>query len=161
ERCMLLFRAVEVLNAAHAGPRRDSMERYLRTLTPDRLDELARKHSLTPLYPTHARMGITAGSDDHGLLNVGRAWTGVPRPEDGSSRSTRDFLDRVMRAEAVIGGEQGGSNVLAHQIASVAASHYERTIHPNLSPRGRHIGSRLARFAGVRAPSPSKPRLVA
>lgn len=161
EKCMLLLKSVELINGAHGGPRRDAMERYLRTLTPKRIDELSAKHSIRPLYPRAWVKGITAGSDDHGLLNVGKAWAGVRCPSGMKIREPLDFVERAMNAEAIVGGELGGAEVLAHQITAVGLNHYGRTMHHMLSTKGQFVASRLVRFGGVSIPSPTKVKLAA
>lgn len=161
EQCMLLFKSVELINGAHGGPRRDAMERYLRTLTPRRIDELSAKHGVRPLYPRAWIKGVTAGSDDHGLLNVGKAWAGVRCPSGLKIRDPLDFVERAMQGEASVGGELGGAEVLAHQITAVGLNHYGRTMHSMLSTKGRYVASRFVRFGGVTIDSPTKLRLVA
>ncbi len=161
EQCVLLFKGVELINGAHGGPRRDAMERYLRTLTPKRIDELSAKHSIRPHYPKSWKKGVTAGSDDHGLLNVGKAWTGVRCPSGLKIREPIDFVERVMNGEAIVGGELGGAEVLAHQITAVGLNHYGKTMHSLLSTKGRYVASKMVRFGGVSIPSPGKVRLAA
>ncbi|MGP1309759.1 MAG: glycosyltransferase [Phycisphaerales bacterium] len=161
EKCVLLFRSFELINGAHGGPRRDAMERYLRTLSPRRIDELAVKHSLRPLHPRAWVKGVTAGSDDHGLLNVGKAWAGVRCPSGLKIREPLDFVERAMNAEAIVGGELGGAEVLAHQITAVGLNHYGRTMHHMLSTKGQYVASKLVRFGGVSIPSPGKVKLAA
>lgn len=159
ERCVLLFKGWETLNGAHAGTHRGVVERYLAALTPARVQELSRRHQMKPLWSRMWVKGMTAGSDDHGLLNVGRTWTGVLVEEDERGHPTvaaPEFLRRVMAGHAEVGGCAGHSSLLAHQLATVAANFYARTHHAQGSPIQRLLGNRLARFAGVDAPAPSR-----
>jgi glycosyltransferase involved in cell wall biosynthesis len=77
ERCVLLFKAWESLNGAHAGTHRFAVERYLSRLTPARVQSLQRRHTMRALWMRPWAKAVTGGSDDHALLNIGRTWTEV------------------------------------------------------------------------------------
>ncbi len=159
ERCALLFKGWETLNGAHAGTHRGVVERYLAALTPARIQELSRRHEIKPRWSRMWVKGMTAGSDDHGLLNIGRTWTGVLVEEDERGHPTvaaPEFLRRVMAGHAEVGGCAGHSSLLAHQLATVAANYYASGAHTRGNPLRRLMGSRLARFAGVNAGAPSR-----
>ncbi|HBS28441.1 MAG TPA: hypothetical protein DEB06_03090 [Phycisphaerales bacterium] len=159
ERCALLFKGWEVLNGAHAGTHRAVVERYLQALTPRRSQELSRTHQIEPLWSRIWHKGVTGGSDDHGLLNVGRTWTGVASEDGRKITDPLAFLRRVVVGHGEVGGVAGHSSLLAHQLATVGAHYYGRRLHDRLNPRQRYIASKLVRFAGVDAPRPAKPAL--
>jgi glycosyltransferase involved in cell wall biosynthesis len=77
ERCVLLFKAWESLNGAHAGTHRFAVEKYLSRLTPARVQTLQRRHTMRALWMRPWAKAVTGGSDDHALLNIGRTWTEV------------------------------------------------------------------------------------
>lgn len=161
ERCALLFKGFEVLNGAHTERHRTPVERFLDGLTPGRMHALIHEHDLEPLWPRAWQKARTGGSDDHGLLNVGRTWTAV-RGEDG--RKVTDpgaFFRLAMSGRSEAGGAGGHSALLAHQLTTVGAHFIAERLVPRQSTRGRYVSSRLLRLAGVEAPSPSKPRLTA
>jgi len=46
ERCALLFKGWETLNGAHSGGHRTVVERYIQSLTPDRIEALSIEHHM-------------------------------------------------------------------------------------------------------------------
>lgn len=158
ERCALLFKGFEVLNGAHTERHRQPMERFLHGLTPARVQELARAHAIEPVWPRAWQKAWTGGSDDHGLLNVGRTWTGV-RGERVSD--PHEFFRLVMTGRCEAGGVGGHSALLAHQLTTVGAHYYADRVASRQGTRGKYVASKLLRFAGVDTPVPSKARLVA
>lgn len=160
DRCVLLFRCFETINGAHTGTHRRALERYLDALTPAKVQRLVREHQIEPLWPRVWHKGRTGGSDDHGLLNIGRTWTGVTDESGHKVLDPREFLRRVMAGQATPGGAAGHSSLLAHQLTTVGAHYYARTIASKASPVGRHVAGKLLRFAGVPVDQPGKPRLI-
>jgi glycosyltransferase involved in cell wall biosynthesis len=162
ERCALLFKGWEVLNGAHPVQHREVVELFLDRLTPNRIAALSRRHGLAPLWDRAWQKGRTAGSDDHALLNVGKAWLGIPSPGGAKITSCREFLDRAMRGEGVAGGVGGHPALHAHQLMTVAAQWYARRADEELSSaESRYLASKLLRFAGAPLQAPSKAELVA
>ena len=159
ERCALLFKGFECLNGAHAEQMSSAIVRFINSLTPARIDTLARAHGLEPVWPRVWEKARTGGSDDHGLLNIGRTWTQVSAPEKIDDPG--EFFRRVMAGESVQSGIGGHSALMAHQFITVGSHYYTRKLHERQSPTGKYIGSRLLRFAGIRAESPSKKRVGA
>ncbi|HZW08279.1 MAG TPA: glycosyltransferase [Phycisphaerales bacterium] len=161
ERCALLFKGFELLNGAHTERHRAPLERFLAGLTPGRVQQLALEHGLAPVWPRIWQKGRTAGSDDHGLLNIGRTWTGV-RAEGGATlRDPREFFRYVMMGRCEAGGVGGHSSLLAHQLTTVGAHYYADRLAERQSTKGRYVASKLLRFAGVDLPRPSRARLAA
>lgn len=161
ERAALLFKGWEVLNGAHSGTHRSVVERYISALTPARIQELQRKHGFAPLWSRIWQKSTTGGSDDHGLLNIGRTWTGVLGDHGERITDPREFLRRVMTGRSVVGGQAGHAALLAHQLATVGANYYAQRVNKLNDPKGRYIASKLVRFAGVSIPAPSKISLAA
>lgn len=162
ERAALLFKGFELLNGAHAGTHRDALEAFLESLTPDRIDALSEAHGIRPLWPDPSRKIATAGSDDHGLLNVGRTWTQVFDPLRPGRRvgETHEAMALLSQGATRVGGEAGRSDLLAHQLMSVAFRHYTETVHEHATPRGQRLGARLSRFTGTKAPEPTPAALA-
>lgn len=167
ERAALLFKGFEVLNGAHSGSHRSGVEAFLRSLTPGRVHRLIEQHGLEPLWPRVWEKARTGGSDDHGLLNVGRTWTCVTlRPDDpradaasGKVLDPREFFRLVMGGAGEAGGDAGNSSLLAHQLCTVAAHFFADRWAPKSTPAAQHVASKFLRFAGVRVPQPSRLRL--
>lgn len=161
ERCVMLFKCFETLNGAHSGNHRAALERYLDHLTPARIQHLAETHNLRPLWPRVWEKGRTGGSDDHGLLNVGRAWTETAAEGRDKITNPDTFLRRIMSNRCSPGGLPGHSSLLAHQFAKVTAEYASRNLLERAGPRARFVGTRLLRFAGVDARGPSRLALAA
>jgi glycosyltransferase involved in cell wall biosynthesis len=161
ERCALLFKGFEILNGAHTDRHRFPLERFLDGLTPGRVQQLVKDHGLEPVWPRIWQKARTAGSDDHGLLNIGRTWTGV-RGEDGRGvTDPAEFMRIAMTGRCQVGGEGGHSALLAHQLTTVGAHYYADRLAERQSVKGRYVASKLLRFAGVDLPRPSRARLAA
>ncbi|MBV9464186.1 MAG: PHP domain-containing protein, partial [Verrucomicrobiae bacterium] len=65
EKCVLLFKHFEALNGMHDAQGSLASTSVLKSLTPAKIDELANKHNLAPLWPDPHIKYFTAGSDDH------------------------------------------------------------------------------------------------
>jgi glycosyltransferase involved in cell wall biosynthesis len=166
DRCALLFKGFEILNGAHAGTHRAALETYLKNLTAGTMHRLIQEQGIEPLWPRSWEKSLTGGSDDHGLLNVGRTWTQVDSSAATDARvgltatgkvaDGRDFFKLVMNAHAQPGGNAGHSALLAHQLATVGAHYYAHKLADKATPRGRFTAHKLLRFAGVPVAPPSR-----
>jgi len=161
ERAVLLFKGFECLNGAHNYTVSDAVARFLDGLTPNALERLSADHSLEPVWSQPWIKARTGGSDDHGLLNIGRTWTQIT-PRDGVTiRDPQEFFKRVMNGESTQGGVGGHSALLAHQLATVGAHYFADRLYESRSPSGRYLSSKLLKFAGVKVKAPSKKRVAA
>lgn len=122
ERLLLLFKGFEVLNGAHSPLHRENIESVLNNLTRQQIAELADAHKMIPKWPEPWFKTRTAGSDDHGLLNIGRTWTEFP----GEVTSVSEILECLRTGACQPGGEAGSSIKLAHQFYSVGVKYYSR-----------------------------------
>ena len=161
ERVALLFKGIECLNGAHAHQTSDSIVRFINDLTPARIEALSERHGIKPIWDRPWEKVRTGGSDDHGLLNVGRAWTQIAAPDGVKIKDPAEFFRRAMAGESMQSGVGGHAALLAHQLATVGAHYYANRVHDRQSPTAKYIGSRLLKFAGVKAYSPSKKRMGA
>ncbi|MGB7158385.1 MAG: glycosyltransferase [Tepidisphaeraceae bacterium] len=154
ERLLLLFKGFECLNGAHSGLHRDAFEPVLEKLTRQELARLSEAHNLKPRWPEPWIKSRTAGSDDHGLLNIGRTYTIFP--ED--TKTVDDVLTCLREGRCGPGGETGSSAKLAHAFYGIAIRYYSRHIltdgrSPNL------VTTILQTIVGER-PAPSKWQLA-
>jgi hypothetical protein len=124
ERLILLFKGFETLNGAHSLLHRQSLEPMLDELTPRRVTELSEKHKLAARWPEPWKKSRTAGSDDHGLLNIGRTWTEFP----SDATTVGALLDCIREGRCRPGGEAGSSLKLAHNFFSVAIRYHGRKL---------------------------------
>ncbi|MEN0019702.1 MAG: PHP-associated domain-containing protein, partial [Planctomycetota bacterium] len=163
ERCALLFRGFEMLNGAHQASHEGALERFLTGLNRETIDALAARHELEPVWAETWNKARTAGSDDHGLLNVGRTWTEIDTADEPGGKLTdpSEFMRRAMLGQSRTGGVGGHSALLAHQLSTVGAHYYAREGLDRTTPTGRMVAHKLLRFAGVKVDPPSKHRLAA
>lgn len=160
ERCTLLFKCFETLNGAHAPAHRGVLERYLASLTPGLVLKMIDRHGIQPLWPRIWEKGRTGGSDDHGLLNIGRTWTKVELGPDGAGPEGRAFLRAVMSGRGLPEGSAGSSVLLAHQLTSVGARYLFNKAGDALRPRGRAAAAGLLTLAGAQIEKPGRARLA-
>jgi glycosyltransferase involved in cell wall biosynthesis len=150
ERLLLLFKGFECLNGAHSPLHREAFEPLLAWLTRAEIEKLAIKHDLRPRWPEPWVKAKTGGSDDHGLLNVGRTWTEFPP----GTETREQLLDALREGTCRPGGESGSSAKLAHTFYSVAVRYYGRHIMaPGMTPN--FTTTLLRAIVGEQAP-PSK-----
>src|SRR5437764_11330600 len=120
ERLLLLFKGFECLNGAHSSLHREAFEPLLNNLSRAGLARLAEKHNLQPLWPEPWTKARVAGSDDHGLLNIGCTWTEFP----ADAVTPQDILQCLRDGTCKPAGESGSSNKLAHTFFSVVVRYY-------------------------------------
>lgn len=171
DRCALLFKGFELINGAHSGTHVSGLTHYLKALTPGRINRLIKEHNIEPVWPRSWEKATTGGSDDHGLLNVGRAWTAVSiedvlpplflrtREEREGRIDGETFFRAVMAGRGSPGGTPGHSSLLAHQLTTVAGHYFARNLATKASPAGQVVAGKLLRFAGAESPRPAKARL--
>lgn len=123
-RLLLLFKGFECLNGSHSLLHRQEFEPLLDELTPRRISELAAEQGIVPLWPEPWLKARTGGSDDHGLLNVGRTWTEFP----ADIQSIDELLDCLRHGRCRPGGEAGSSLKLAHNFYGVGIRYYTKSL---------------------------------
>ena len=79
QRLALLFRHFEAINGLRHRIYSQTIAHVLGSLTPERIDEYANATGLTPTHPEPWRKVFVGGSDDHGGLFPGRAYTETPK----------------------------------------------------------------------------------
>lgn len=126
ERLMLLFKGFECTNGAHSALHREAFEPMLDELSPARMRQLAERHLIAPHWPEPHVKARTAGSDDHGLFNIGRTYTEFP----SDVRTTGDLLACLRAGRCRPGGEAGSSLKLAHNFFSVGIKYFTRNMAP-------------------------------
>lgn len=152
ERLILLFKGFEVLNGAHSALHRSSFEGMLNQSTRQTLQALADRHRLVPRWHEPWYKARIGGSDDHGLLNVGRTWTEFP----ADTHSVADVLQCLRDGACQPGGEAGSSLKLAHNFYSVAVRFHSRRM-----SRGDGDAPMVARILAGEQPPPSRRGLAA
>jgi hypothetical protein len=156
ERVALLFKGIECLNGAHAYQVSDSIVRFINDLTPARIDALAERHNLEPLWDRPWEKMRSGGSDDHGLLNIGRTLHPGRRPPTARRSATRASSSAlVMKATARRRAWAG-----TRPCSPTSSRRWGRTTTPTGCTSGRRrrrsTWARLLRFAGVERAVPQQ-----
>jgi len=124
EQLILLFNGFECLNGAHSMTHREVFEPILDELDGHEIRRLEREHAIDALWPRPWMKTRTAGSDDHGLFNIGRTWTEFPE----NVETTAEILECLREGRCRPGGEAGSSIKLAHNFFGVGMRYYTREV---------------------------------
>lgn len=130
EKMLLLFKGFECLNGSHSSLHREAFEPLLEKLDREEIARLSKKHNILPRWPEPWVKSRTGGSDDHGLLNIGRTWTEFP-PD---AVTVEQALESLRTGRTKVGGEAGSSAKLAHAFYSVGVRYYTNHILEGRSP---------------------------
>ena len=109
EKLILLFRHFEGLNGLRHALLSDITALLMGQLTPEKIDELANRHNLTPTHCEPGKKVLTGGSDDHGGLFAGAAWTETP-----GCASPAEFLRHIQTGHCEPAGKGGTPLALSH-----------------------------------------------
>ncbi len=154
ERLLLMFKGFECLNGAHSALHREAFEPVLDQLTRQEIQKLSDRHGLAARWPEPWVKSRTAGTDDHGLLNIGRTWTEFP----ADTQSVDDVLRCLRTGRCQPGGEAGSSIKLAHTFYSVAVRYYTRHVmSPGMKP---NLAATILQTIVGERPAPSKAGLA-
>jgi glycosyltransferase involved in cell wall biosynthesis/predicted metal-dependent phosphoesterase TrpH len=119
ERMMLLFAVWEGRNGARPQEANELACRLAAAVEPGYLEKQAERHGIEP---THAgRIALTAGSDDHGALDIATTWT------DAAGETPAAFLAAVTRGDSQPVGAHGSTLKLAHAVAALFANAYRES----------------------------------
>lgn len=111
EKLLLLFRHFEGMNGYRNGLLSEVTQETFRSLTREKLEEFANRHSLEPTHLEPWRKVFTGGSDDHGGIYAGMAYTEVQ-----GSRGWEDFLNGVRKGDCTTGGRGGNPLTFSHSL---------------------------------------------
>lgn len=157
EKLVLLFDNWEVINGTRGEGVRYVEEAIARAYDGwDRIYQLAEKHRVEP-QRIRERISFTAGSDDHGGMDVGRTWTAV----EGAT-SKEEFLRGLWEGKTQVGTEDLGEQRLLNMIGRVGYDFLKRKNHipSEIKPLTDYIfmhsdnptvGFLIRNFLGIRA----------
>lgn len=109
EKLLLLFRHFEGLNGLRERLLSEVTTFLLGGLTPALMEELANRHGRAPTHDEPWRKVLTGGSDDHGGMHAGLAWT-----EADGAATPEEFLAAVRTGRCLPGGHAGSPLVFSH-----------------------------------------------
>jgi len=141
EKLILLFQVFEVKNGARAKRYGTFLAEILDNLTPEKISELADRHTMVASGETPWIKGRVGGSDDHSGLFIAGAHTSVP----GAS-TLQEFLDGITKRISSPAGEDGDPLTLAHSLYSITHSFYRQRLGSDTSASMPFIKALLERF---------------
>ncbi|MFN3472180.1 MAG: glycosyltransferase, partial [Aquificaceae bacterium] len=114
EKLVLLFDNWEVINGTRGDGVRYIEEAIARAYDGwDKIHYLAEKYKIEP-QRTREKICFTAGSDDHGGMDVGRTWTGVE-----NAHTKEDFLKGLIEGKTQVGTEELGEERLLNTVCRI------------------------------------------
>lgn len=126
EKLMLLFDVFEIRNGSRTRLNNQPWERYLKSLRPEHIEDLERRHGIRPFSDTPWLKGFTGGSDDHSGMFVARAYT---RTE---ARNVHEFIASIRDRMSIPEGQYSDYQTLAFTIYKIAYD-FSRTKSTTLS----------------------------
>ena len=131
EKFVLLFDNWEVIN----GTRGDGVRRIEESIALyyagwDKIRQLEEKYKISHMR-SRERISFTAGSDDHGGMDVGRTWTQVEE-----ARSVQEFLLGLWEGKTSVDTQELGYERLLNMVGRVGYDHIKRTMNLPESIKG-------------------------
>lgn len=122
QQLLLMFRHLEGRNGTRDRLGGEALERLLESLTFEHLVDWANLHDIEPV-DWSPRRHLVAGSDDHGMLNLARAWTEL----DARDRTTGALREAFEAGRVEMAGGFGTSSTLCHNIYSVTYQYFRHS----------------------------------
>lgn len=139
ERCLLLFPIWEGINGSRTRAGNGMTQQIAQAALPDYLAKLADKHGMTPRGD--GPPALTAGSDDHALLDAASAWTETPAAD-----SVTGLLRHIKQGRTRPAGTDGSTTGLAHAMLSLAIKSHAENGAAIIPPAARGLVGRLIGF---------------
>ncbi|MGI9255109.1 MAG: PHP domain-containing protein, partial [Thermomicrobiales bacterium] len=114
EKRMVLFPLWETINGSRPAAQNRLAAMVAASADASTLRQLAVLHRLAA--PLHIRIASVAGSDDHGGIYGGTAWTAMPRVA-----TPAEVLDALRAGEVWAGGEDGSVDKMVHTGCRIAS----------------------------------------
>lgn len=147
EKLILLFRHFEGLNGLRHALLSEVARGLLGGLTPEKIDELANRHGFAPTHPEAWRKVFVGGSDDHGGLFPGSAWTATPH-----CTTPGEFLAHVREGRCEPQGQGGTPLALSHGLYNTIYSFVRERFFSGDAPNGL-LAKVFSRFMEGRDPT--------
>jgi glycosyltransferase involved in cell wall biosynthesis len=133
ERMMLLFSVWEGRNGARPESSNTLAVALAESVTPALVERFAGVHGIEPRHT--GRIALSAGSDDHGALDIATTFTQV------EAATVEGFLDGVVSGRGTIVGEHGSSVKLAHAVGALVLNAYRSSGRALSPPVEMHVAS--------------------
>ncbi len=138
EKLLLLFSVFETSNGLRSRLAHEVVRACLDALTPQKIEELSRKHRLEPVGSEPWKKGKMGGSNDHSGLYAGQVWTEVAAARDADS-----FLQGVMEGRAIPQGVGGDPARFVNGLFHILFEYVREKV-GNRAPRGSELLLRIA-----------------
>ena len=148
ERLILLFKHFEGINGLRDALLSDLATQTLRGLTPEKIEQLANRHTLQPTHPEPWKKILVGGSDDHGGKFLATAWTETPRV-----KSAPELLAHVRAGSCIAKGEGGTPLALSHGFYNTLSCFIQDRFHERLGPSAPLLETMFSRFMEGRDPT--------
>jgi len=106
---ILLFRHFEIVTGTYPAAAGRVAQHLLTNLTPLHIERFANETGILPTHENPWRKVFVGGSDDHGGVFPGRAWTQTPQVA-----TPAEFLACILEGSCEAGGEHGNPLTMAH-----------------------------------------------
>src|SRR5882724_7720824 len=148
ERLILLFKHFEGINGLRDALLSELAQQLFGSLTPEKIEELAKKHNLAPTHGQAWKKILVGGSDDHGGQFIATAYTESPRAD-----STDKFLEHIRAGKCQAHGHGGTPLALSHGFYNTVACFIQDHFHEKLGPSGALLEQMFSRFMEGRDPT--------
>ncbi|MEO7168017.1 MAG: glycosyltransferase [Chthoniobacterales bacterium] len=148
ERLILLFQHFEGINGLRDKLLSELTRHVLSQLTPAKIDQFAKRHRLLPTHPEPWKKVLVGGSDDHGGLFIGSAFTEAP-----AAKSPADFLAHLRAGNCTAHGEGGTPLALSHGFYNTFARFIQDRFTVKLGPSAGLVEKMFSRFMEGRDPT--------
>jgi glycosyltransferase involved in cell wall biosynthesis len=148
ERLILLFRHFEGINGLRDALLSDLARHILTCLTPEKIEVFAERHQFAPTHPEPWKKILIGGSDDHGGIFVGSAFTETP-----TARTAEEFLEHLRAGRCSAQGQGGTPLALSHSFYNTLSRFIQDRFTQKLGPSAGLVEKMFSRFMEGRDPT--------
>lgn len=149
QKLVLLFQCFEACNGRYPALLSEAWRWSLERLTPRAIEEFSARTGLLPTHPEPWKKHLVGGSDDHGGLQAGRAWTETP-----GAASAAEFLEHLRAGRCAPGGQDGEPLATAHGTYKTAYEFLKKKFPVRPGTPGAHLLEKaFSRFMEGRNPT--------
>src|SRR6185369_15510467 len=141
ERLILLFRHFEGINGLRDALLSDLARHILTRLTPEKIEAFAERHQFAPTHPEAWKKIFVGGSDDHGGIFVGSAFTETP-----AARTPEEFLEHLRAGRCSAQGQGGTPLALSHSFYNTLSGFIQDRFTQKLGPSAGLVEKMFSRF---------------
>jgi hypothetical protein len=141
ERLLLLFQHFEGINGLRDALLSDLTRYLLEQLTPEKMEEFANRHDLAATHAEPWKKILVGGSDDHGGIFIGSAFTETP-----AAAVPNEFLKFVRDGDCHARGVGGTPLALSHGFYNTLTRFIQDRFTEKLGPSAGLVEKMFSRF---------------